>query len=392
VPDFRAASAPVPSSTNIPVCAATSRQHLHPVLAFAVGGLAGNNAHGAGFLQAALDADVVPALISCTSGQLLWVKYYLQARAAQSRPGPTGRSGALGQKLSQSIEAVDAYHQRDLDLVQLALPGKRKIIRLAWPEWLIDCYRNMLKGLDDAIQQWPAPFVTRQLMRTLPARTLVPQFPQGFFKDISETFNGCDEIGIVFNTYDPGQGIEIVHVNRRAQQLLRVGPGSRKKYRDRTIYKEITPGYVRDALWLYQYGFEGDFSALDGCYYRPIILSELTRADAIFVARPLNTKWVHELPSSYIESEDLKTEVALNGIYAGEREKILVINKLRDDHEALQKKYHHIELIEIELGVEVQRGFFDYVFEDMDVFDAAYVQTKRHFGASKYSMPHAAVA
>ncbi len=97
-------------------------------------------------------------------------------------------------------------------------------------------------------------------------------------------------------------------------------------------------------------------SALDGCYYRPIMLSELTDADAVFVARPLNKKWVHDLPASYIESQDLKTEVGLNGIYAGEREKILVINKLRDENPALQKNYRHIELIEIGVGDEVQRG------------------------------------
>ena len=47
-------------------------------IGFALGGLAGNNAHGAGFLQAALDTGVTPEMISCTSGQLLWVWYYLR--------------------------------------------------------------------------------------------------------------------------------------------------------------------------------------------------------------------------------------------------------------------------------------------------------------------------
>ena len=46
-------------------------------IGFALGGLAGN-AHGAGFLQAALDTRVTPEMISCTSGQLLWVWYYLR--------------------------------------------------------------------------------------------------------------------------------------------------------------------------------------------------------------------------------------------------------------------------------------------------------------------------
>ena len=39
-------------------------------VAFAMGGLAGNNAHGAGFLQAALERRIQPKMISCTSGQI----------------------------------------------------------------------------------------------------------------------------------------------------------------------------------------------------------------------------------------------------------------------------------------------------------------------------------
>jgi hypothetical protein len=220
-------------------------------------------------------------------------------------------------------------------------------------------------------------------MRNFPARYLIPEFPHSFFQEISDTFNACP-IAIVFNSYDPVQGTEIVHVNPPARKRLGIAPGSHRKYRDRTIYKDITPGYVRDALWLYAYGFEGDFGAVDGCYYRPIMLSELTDADDIFVARPLNKKWVHDLPTSYIESEDLKTEVGLNGSYIGEREKILVVNKLRDENPALRNKYRHIRLFEIELGDEVQRGFYDYVFEDMDVFDAAYAQAMQRFAAAGY--------
>jgi hypothetical protein len=367
------------------------RRHGHSV-AFAVGGLAGNNAHGAGFLQAALDADVVPTLVSCTSGQIMWVKHYLDARRGGACAGRTGRSGALGEKLQDFIRLVDPFHQRDLDLVQLALAGKSGVFRFAWPEWPIDYCRNMLKGVEHIVQHWRHPFLTRELMRNLPARYLVPEFPQTFFKEISDTFNACTDIAIVFNSYDPGQGTEFVHGNLAARTRLGIAPGSRKSYRDRTIYKEITPGYVRDALWLYAYGFEGDFSAVDGCYYRPIMLSELTDADAIFVARPLNKKWVHDLPTSYIESEDLKTEVGLNGIYIGEREKILVVNKLRDENPALRKKYHRIDLFEIELGDEVQRGFYDYVFEDMDVFDAAHVRTLERFAESGYVSRSRAVA
>ena len=49
-------------------------------LAFALGGLGGNNARGAGFLQAALDEAVEPEMITCTTGQIYWVYRYLETQ------------------------------------------------------------------------------------------------------------------------------------------------------------------------------------------------------------------------------------------------------------------------------------------------------------------------
>ena len=46
-------------------------------IAFALGGLGGFNFHRAGFLQAPIDANIEPDLISCTSGQTSWVWRYL---------------------------------------------------------------------------------------------------------------------------------------------------------------------------------------------------------------------------------------------------------------------------------------------------------------------------
>lgn len=50
-------------------------------IAFALGGLAGSNAHGAGCLQATIDkwgSRRIPQIISCTSGQIFWVCTYLK--------------------------------------------------------------------------------------------------------------------------------------------------------------------------------------------------------------------------------------------------------------------------------------------------------------------------
>ena len=49
-------------------------------IAFALGGLGGFNAHGVGFLKAALDKGIEPQLISCSSGQIYWTWRYLMQK------------------------------------------------------------------------------------------------------------------------------------------------------------------------------------------------------------------------------------------------------------------------------------------------------------------------
>ena len=47
-------------------------------LAFALAGLGGFNAHGAGFLQAARDNNIEPDLVTATSGQIVVLAAYLK--------------------------------------------------------------------------------------------------------------------------------------------------------------------------------------------------------------------------------------------------------------------------------------------------------------------------
>jgi hypothetical protein len=225
-------------------------------------------------------------------------------------------------------------------------------------------------------KEWPNVFFLREWLDEWPARTMVPLFKDEFFEEVSDFFNNCKDVGIAFNSYDPSQGMEIVHLNEKAQRDLGKPAGYRPKHRSRTLYKKITPPYVKDALWIYQYGFENS-SMLDGAFYRQAMLSELTPCHIIFVARPVNNKWLGKLPSAYVEMEDMKTEINFNGAYQGERDKIELINKLvkkdlnQDSVIDTNKysQYHHIELEEIE--IQTQESFFDYVFEDMRVFDQA---------------------
>jgi hypothetical protein len=201
-------------------------------------------------------------------------------------------------------------------------------------------------------------------------------FSDNFFSDISEAFNNT-KIGVMFNSYNPVAGIEYIHMNLAAKDALNRKYNKKCSYRAQTEYKKITPDSVRCGLWLYQYGFEGTAGTLDGAYYRQVILSELAPAGRIFVARPLNRKWIGELPTNLIGLEDLKTETSFNGSYAGERDKILLINKLVKDGELNPEKYHEIVLEEIE--VKTQEGFFDYVFEDRSLFDRAREEANDRF-------------
>jgi hypothetical protein len=223
---------------------------------------------------------------------------------------------------------------------------------------------------------------------------LVPDFPDSFFEQISESFNEEQKLGLVFNSYNPQDGCERVYLNEAARRLLGQKSGNPRQYkasqtssyRKRTIYEAITAEAVRDALWLYQYGFDkesGDF--LDGAYFRQIMLSELTHADTIYVIRPLFYHWSGDLPQNWPEMEDLKTKVSFNGCYAGERHQIELVNKfLKADafKQGPEAKYHHIHLEEIEM--KRARGFFGYVFEDLAVFDDAYeTAMERLKGATK---------
>jgi hypothetical protein len=180
-------------------------------------------------------------------------------------------------------------------------------------------------------------------------------------------------------------GLEYVYRNNSAKELLclksnrNFEKNQQNTYRDKTYYQDISEDAVKNALWLYQYGFDQERKQcngfLDGAYYRQIILSELVYADEIFVVRPINSKWIGQMPRNYIGIEDLKTEVVFNGTYAGEKYQINLINKLLDDGILPKEKYHKVKLTEIE--ILTQRDYFDYLFESMEVFDKAVDESKK---------------
>ncbi|NTU85637.1 MAG: hypothetical protein HGA45_40930, partial [Chloroflexales bacterium] len=398
-----------------------------PEIAFALGGLAGNNAHGAGFLHAALNhvgCDLTPTMISCTSGQIYWVWQYLQARG--NPPDVPADPQRVQRKFMEDIEAVHRFENINLDYAAVAISGRPNVFRPAYNlfqplinEYTLDLWQNSLYA---AVRILANPFRTfwlQEIMRAYPGRLLIPEFPKQLFDDISAAFNNEKQIGIAFNSYCPQDGVEYVYLNDAAR--ARLSPDGAKYQPDyvsasrsfgynpadpnskRTIYKPITSEAVRDGLWIYEYGFTTspgtgkDNQLVDGAYYRQIMLKELQSADVIFVARPINARWLpahqeegqggtskfgksnggagggqpghsaagsrspDDLPRSYVEMQDLKTEVNFNGSYVGERAQIAIINDLVDKRNAAVEKgilpegcsflqdYKHLDLIEIEI-------------------------------------------
>ena len=314
-------------------------------IAFALGGLAGNNAHGAGFLQAAIDAGVKPQMISCTSGQIFWTWRYLQARQT------TRKDDALLRQLTDDIEKTAPFRSKDLDLIKLALFGKPGMMRLAWQEATFDLVLNGVQSLRRMVSNPSNVFFMRELLRTLPARQLVMEFGEKFFEEIAKTFNQCEDIGIAFNSYDPVAGMEHIHLNETAKKLLGRENQKHNKVRgERTKYRDITPHSVRDALWVFQYGFD-DNKVIDGAYHRQIILDELMMANGrdeahsdvlhVFIARPIQYCWKGPLPTSWPDLEDMKTEMAFDGSYRCEVDKVEIINKLIRRHMRISEAKRH---------------------------------------------------
>jgi hypothetical protein len=155
------------------------------------------------------------------------------------------------------------------------------------------------------------------------------------------------------------------------------------------------------------YGFDEADTRLDGAYYRQMILSELCTPtiDRIFAVRPLSAVWKGPLPTTFPAGKDLETEVAFNGSYIGERDKIDLMNKvggqMRDILQQLTKtgvdvpdqlrdtldKYHQIDVIDVE--IQTQRGYFGYVFEDMDTFRRGKASGQMHLSEATVAISRA---
>ncbi len=242
-------------------------------LAFALAGLGGFNAHGAGFLQAARDNEIEPYLVTATSGQIVVLAAYLK--------------GAKDLKKGLIDKALEDNPLAQLRIALLGYPGvfepavTEAVARILAPPYLgigIDFFAN----------------------RFLPAQLYKPARTAETIKELADTFNDS-HIGVLFNAYTPRTGEGVLFGNDAARERMKTETSisilSDQKSRDPRIAKPggkeqailaITPTAIKSALWLSLYGFaDTPNRQIDGAYHRSCIVSELHNFDRVIVCRPL---------------------------------------------------------------------------------------------------------
>ena len=120
-------------------------------------------------------------------------------------------------------------------------------------EYPADLLKNSLAAAIDTWQLgWKACYL-KELLKVWPARTVKSLLDSSFFERVSDTFNRSS-MGIAFNSYDPRQGIECVHLNPRAKELL---GGARSRELGaltgtglfiRTLVSAISPAWLTERI------------------------------------------------------------------------------------------------------------------------------------------------
>jgi len=338
-------------------------------VAFALAGLGGFNAHGAGFLAAAGKWGVVPELVTATSGQIVVLADWL-----------------AGKELRTSL--ITASSGNPLAQLQTLMFGYPGVFRPAYQEALMrfSAWPDLKKeGLPGVVAD-----------RLLPAQQYVPERTEADFEDIARTFNASG-IGIVFNTYDPRAGTGFLYGNDAARGLLpseKAIPNAhaamvrQDRHRHDLRYvsdaakerdiRPITAAAVKSALWLSLYGFHDvPGGEMDGAYHRSSIISELHPFDRIFIARPLAQGWRGKEPGNWFEVQDWQTEMWFSVSYQAEVAAMRRINDLIDAGVITDPKFRKVELVEIE--PETPAGYFHYFVERGEVYDRAFKEAEEKF-------------
>jgi hypothetical protein len=344
-----------------------AKKRTKPSVAFALGGLGGFNAHGAGFLAAASEFNLVPDLVTATSGQITVLADWFQ-----------------GADLEKSIVDPDLEHN-PVAQAAILLWGYPGIFRPAYFE---------------ALRRWWMPLtytespLTALFDRLLPAQVYVPTRRPQDFETIARVLNSeaminGHEVGVICNAYNLETGETILFGNNQARELWkrkRSIPNATRSIDDRGSsaghrepqLQPITAEAVASALWLSLYGFDQlpHFGLMDGAYARSCIVAELHNFDQIFVARPLARGWHTRPPSNWFEVQDWQTEMWFSASYKAEVDTLHKINGLVAD-KLLPSRFRQVELVEI--APEVPAGFFNYFVERHRIYTSAYNEAVSKF-------------
>jgi hypothetical protein len=339
-------------------------------IAFALAGLGGFNAHGAGFLAAASKWSVTPELVTATSGQILvladWLRGGTDLRASLVSPERAGNP---------------------LAQLQAALFGYPGVFRPAYQEALarFTAFPDFSEGLLNVLAD-----------RVLPAQQYVSARSDASLQATADTLNGSP-IGVVFNSYDPESGKGFLYGNDAARAALppdkkipnthaaslALAPGKRDmRYVSdvslERVIRPITADAVKSALWLSLYGFAKiPGGQMDGAYHRSCIISELHDFDRVFVARPLANGWYGKSPANWFEVQDWNCEMWFSVGYKAEVDALKRINDLIDLGIITHADFKKVDLVEIE--PETPAGYFNYFVERNDVYDKAFKAAEEKF-------------
>jgi hypothetical protein len=347
-------------------------------LAFALAGLGGFNAHGAGFLAAAAKWGLTPDLVTASSGQILVLAAWLRGEKD------------LRASLVSPERASDPIAQ--LQTAVFGLPG---VFRPAYHEAMarLAAFPDFREGLLNILAD-----------RVLPAQQYVPARSEASFQATADTLNGS-AIGVIFNSYDPKSGTGFLYGNDAARRalptekkipnmlagILARTPAQRDlRYAshvsaERDIHP-ITADAVKSALWLSLYGFANiPGGQMDGAYHRSCIVSELHDFDRIFVARPLANGWYRKVPANWFEVQDWQCEMWFSVGYKAEVDALKRINDLIEVGVITGEKFKKVELVEIE--PETPAGYFNYFVERAEVYDKAFALSEKTFASLGLAKP-----
>jgi hypothetical protein len=325
-------------------------------LAFALAGLGGFNAHGAGFLQAARDNEIEPDLVTATSGQIVVLAAYLKGEKNLKK-------GLIDKELEED----------PLAQLRIALRGYPGVFEPAVSEAVARIFAPPYFGT--GIDFFADRFLPAQLYKpTRTAETII---------GLADTLNGS-QIGVLFNAYEPTTGEGVLFGNDAARERMktetRIGILPDQKSRDPRIAKPsgkeqgilaITPMAIEAALWLSLYGFADiPNRQMDGAYHRSCIVAELHNFKRVIVCRPLANGWSGDtLPKSYFDVQDWNTEMWFSVGYKAEVDAMKRINSLIDSKVITDPNYKLVDIQEVEPTTPA--GYFNYFIERDSVFEDA---------------------